>query len=108
MERVAFIGGNTSLPNFEARAIIDFERLWQQNLNLLAGERMKHDPFLASSKNFLRPLPITSIDRDMVYYKGLYLLSHIIQQKDMISASEYKEMGALQSIQRKNINKLNF
>ena len=44
--------------------------------------------------------------RELLSYKGLYLLSHIIQEKDFVSLAEYKECGALQALQRKNLNKL--
>lgn len=104
MERIVFIGGNANLPNFESRIIEEFDYYWRNNLNMM-GDKSAPYAKLKSSKNFLHPVSL-DVSREMICYKGLYLLSHIMQEKDFITKAEYSECGALQALKRKNINKL--
>jgi actin-related protein len=105
MERIVFIGGNANLPNFEKRIIEEFDNYWRNNLNTL-GDNSSSYSKEKGAKNFLQPVK-TNFPKELLSLKGLYLLSHIIQQSDYISRSEYNEEGAVQSLKRKNLNKLN-
>ncbi len=104
MERIVFIGGNANLPNFEKRVIEEFDFYWRNNLNMLGDKSVPYSK-LKSSKNFLHPVNF-DVPKELLSYKGLYLLSHIMQEKDFITKAEYSESGALQALKRKNLNKL--
>lgn len=101
MNKIVFAGGNSRLRGLPDRIILEFERLWKNNLNFQGGkpptttERVKAQEV---AKRVTFPFP-----QELLAFQGLSLIAQVLQPEHFVTQKEWQEVGAA-IFKRKNLS----
>jgi len=101
MNKIVFAGGNSRLRGLPDRVILEFDRLWKNNLNF-QGDKATPSTERVKAREVAKKVNL-QFPAELLSYQGLCLMSQVIQPEHFVTQKEWKEVGAT-IFKRKNLS----